>query len=80
MAKAPQTDEEKAADAAAAILCTEQGQTLMAFLRKKKISRTNFPSSGDGQSKAMAMSFQEGERSIVFYLESLIEKGKNRHG
>jgi len=77
---ARQTDNnqrEQAEAAAAKLLQTTEGQTLMAFLRQQTIDRPNFPAqSQDGQQMAMYMAFQEGEKNLYREIEQLIRKGR----
>jgi len=71
-----ETEEKKAAIAAAQLLQTEQGKTLMDFLEKRTIRQVNFPEAKDGQSMAMFMAHQEGEKNLYRYIEMLITKGR----
>jgi len=77
---ARQTDNnqrEQAEAAAAKLLQTTEGQTLMAFLRQQTMDRPNLPSqSQDGQQMAMYMAFQEGKKSLYREIEQLIRKGR----
>lgn len=56
------------------VLCSPEGQDLMAALRKRTIERPTFPApSGDGQSMALMMALREGENNICRWLESLLK-------
>jgi len=76
-----ETEERKAAIAAAQILQTEQGQVLMDFLEKKTVHQSNLPSTAaDGQSMAMLMAHLEGEKNLFRYMKLLIKKGEQNNG
>ena len=71
-----QVDEEQAAKAAATVLGTEAGKTLMVYLEQITIKRSNMPTQApDGQAMGMIMAHQEGEKNLVRVLQSLQRKG-----
>jgi hypothetical protein len=70
-----ETEEQKAAIAAAKLLNTENGKVLMDFLEKRTVHQPNFPDASDGQKMAIFMAHQEGEKNLFRYIKSLIEKG-----
>lgn len=62
------------------VLGSEEGQDLMAALRKRTIERPTFPaSSGDGQAMALMMALREGENNICRWLESLLKHNPEHH-
>jgi len=71
-----ETEYERAAIAAAAILQTDNGKILMEHLRNHTEARSNLPQSApDGQMMAILMGHQEGEKNLYRYLEQLITRG-----
>lgn len=62
---------------AAKVLNTADGKALMDHLRKHTIERPNMPSqASDGQSIAIFMAYQEGEKNLYRYMEKLIKQGE----
>lgn len=68
---------DSAAKCAAAIFSSDEGKTLLQYLRQDTIEQPNLPSQAmDGIGMGYLMSVLEGEKNLCRKIERLIKKGK----